>query len=484
MAGQINLYIIKIVLLTLLQREPDKSREPQMRRRRLLTTGIALPFMPWGLMSCSGAGRGENPYLQGNFGPVAGETTATNLQVTGAIPADLNGRFLRNGPNPALDVDADGYHWFTGRGMIHGVRLNEGRAEWYRSRLVGGSHANTSVIGHGGRTLAIVESGGLPQDLSYTLDSMGDNTSIGTGFTAHPKLDPDTGELHAICYDWAELRDHVRYVVVDANGEWAEETEIPMGGMPMIHDMSLTQNYAVIFDLPVTLSFMALGTGASFPFRWDDEHEPRIGLLPRGGDPAEIIWCPITPNYAYHPMNAFEDEAGNVVIDICRYDRMFEQDTRGPFGDSLPRLDRWTINPNTRKVREDIIDERTQEFPRCHPALNGKPYQYGYCVAVEGFGFPSIYKHDLRAGTSAEFKLGSGRHSAEPVFVPRFGSVAEDDGYLMTFVYDSSKDTSELMILDAQDLSRPALATVHLPDRVPFGFHGNWVADTQTPPTA
>ena len=455
-----------------------------MRRRRLLTGGMALPLMPWGLMSCSGSGQGENPYLHGNFGPVAAETTTTTLQVTGAIPADLNGRFLRNGPNPALDVDAGDYHWFTGRGMVHGVRLNEGRAEWYRSRLVGGSHANTSVIGHGGRTLAIVESGGLPQDLSYTLESIGDNVSIGTGYTAHPKLDPDTGELHAICYDWAELRDHVRYVVVDANGEWADETEIPMNGMPMIHDMSLTENYAVIFDLPVTLSFMALGTGASFPFRWDDEHEPRIGLLPRGGDAAQTIWCPITPNYAYHPMNAYEDQDGNVVIDICRYERMFDQDTRGPFGDSLPRFDRWTINPNTRKVSEETIDERSQEFPRCHPALNGKPYQYGYCVAVERFVFPSIYKHDLHAGTTVEFDLGPGRHSAEPVFIPRVGSSAEDDGYVMTFVYDSAKNASDLIILDAQDLSRPPLAAVHLPNRVPFGFHGNWVADSQTPPTA
>jgi len=454
-----------------------------MRRRTLLTGAMTAPLLPWGLAACS-RGAAENPYLQANFGPVATETTATGLQVTGAIPADLNGRFLRNGPNPGADVDAGNYHWFTGRGMVHGVRLNEGRAEWYRSRFVGGSQANTSIIGHGGRTMAIVESGGLPQDLSYTLDSLGDNTSIGTGFTAHPKLDPDTGELHAICYDWAELRDHVRYVVVDANGEWADETDIAMNGMPMIHDMSLTSNYAVVFDLPVTLSFMALGTGASFPFRWDAEHEPRIGLLPRGGDGQDIIWCPMTPNYAYHPMNAYEDEAGNVVIDICRYERMFDKDVRGPFGDSLPRLDRWTVDPVARRVREDTIDARAQEFPRCHPALNGKPYRYGYCVTVQDYGFPSILKHDLQTGGSTEFSLGPGCHSAEPVFIPRQGAVAEDDGYLMTYVYDSSKDTSDLIILDAQDLSRPALARVHLPARVPYGFHGNWVSDDQVSPNA
>lgn len=452
-----------------------------MKRRNLLKGSIAAPLLPAGLQACSPSAE-PNTYLLDNFAPVASETTATNLHVTGTIPADLNGRFLRNGPNPGSDINPDTHHWFIGRGMVHGVRLNEGRAEWYHSRFVGGSGANTNVIGHGGRTMAIVESGGLPQDMGYALNNIGENSSIGTGYTAHPKLDPDTGELHAICYDWANLRDHVRYVVVDRDGDWADEVEIPMNGMPMIHDMSLTANYAVIFDLSVTLSFMALGTGASFPFRWDDEHEPRIGLLPRGGRSDQVIWCPTSQNYAYHPMNAYEDDAGNVVIDICRYDRMFDQDNRGPFGDSLPRLERWTVNPTTRQVSEQIIDERTQEFPRCNPTLNSKPYRYGYTVAVAGYTFPGIFKHDLQTGTASEFSVGPGRHSAEPVFIPREGATAEDDGYLMTYVYDSGKKTTDLMILDAQDLSRPALAQVHLPARVPYGFHGNWVADSEVAP--
>ena len=140
----------------------------------------------------------------------------------------------------------------------------------------GAADADAPLAGH---TLAIVESGGLPHELGYTLESVGDNTSIGTGYTAHPKWDPKTGELHAMCYDWANLRDHIRYVVVDADGEWADETEIPLPGMTMIHDMSLTEHYAVIFDLPVTLSFVALGMGAGFPFRWDRLRlQPRIAL--------------------------------------------------------------------------------------------------------------------------------------------------------------------------------------------------------------
>ena len=456
-----------------------------INRRNLLLGAMGLPLLPT-LQACSPGSDEPNRYLMGNFGPVEVESTVTDLKVTGAIPKDLIGRFLRNGPNP-VGVDGSDHHWFVGRGMVHGLRLNEGKAEWYRNRYVGGSAANTNVIGHAGRTIAIVESGGLPHDMGYTLDSVGDNTSIGTGFSAHPKYDPDTGELHAMCYDWANLRDHIRYVVIDADGDLAEETEIALHGMPMIHDMSLTENYAGIYDLPVTLSFMALGTGATFPFRWDNEYEPRVGLLPRGGATKDIIWRSVTPNYAYHPMNAYEDANGDVIIDIARYDKMFDGDIRGPFGDSLPRLDRWNINPRDEvgagTVKEQIIDDRFQEFPRCHPDLNGKPYRYGYAVAVGEYpNFPSIYKHDLVQGTVSQFDVGPGRHSAEPVFVPREGATAEDDGYLLTYVYDQHTDTSDLIILNAQDLSAPALATVQLPVRVPYGFHGNWVPDTVVAP--
>eukprot|EP01035_Chromulina_nebulosa_P011479 gene11479-15345_t len=161
---------------------------------------------------------------------------------------------------------------------------------------------------------------------------------------------------------------------------------------------------------------------------------------------------------------------------------MFDQDVRGPFGDSLPRLDRWTVNPATRRVNEQVVDARAQEFPRCHPGLNGKPYRFGYTVAVKDYGFPSIYKHDMKTGAATQFDVGPGRHSAEPVFVPREGAKAEDDGYLITYVYDQARNASDLIVLDARDLSRPALAQVRLPVRVPYGFHGNWVPDTVTQP--
>jgi 8'-apo-carotenoid 13,14-cleaving dioxygenase len=117
-------------------------------------------------------------------------------------------------------------------------------------------------------------------------------------------------------------------------------------------------------------------------------------------------------------MNAYEDADGNVVVDVCRYERMFDLDSQDPFGDGIARLDRWTVNPNTRKVSETCIDERGVEFPRCHPALSGKPYRFGYSVAVAGEGFPAINKHDLHTGWCTRHELGAGRHSRGTVLRP------------------------------------------------------------------
>lgn len=469
-------------------------------RRSLIKAGVALPLAAGTLMGCS---REQGPvkgfyrpdmYLENNFAPVDVETTLTELTWTGSIPDELTGRFLRNGPNPLQKVDPDSHHWFIGDGMVHGLRLDSGRADWYRNRWVrsesiaadlgeevgdrnlSGGSPNTHVIGHAGRTWALVESGTPPVELGYELDTIGHSASWGA-YTAHPKVDPETNELHAISYDWANYRDHVKYVVMDASANTTKVLDIPMPGMSMIHDMSITRNYVVIYDFPVTLSFMALATGSGFPFRWDPEHGARVGLLPRSGGAEDIIWSPVSQSYAYHPMNAYENEDGNVVIDICRYDRMFDGDTHGPFGDSTPKLDRWEVNPVLRKVSETRVDDRDQEFPRCHPDLNGKPYRFGYTVAAEGTSFPRIFKQDMQTGASSTYEFGPGRHGAEPYFIPRESAASEDDGYLMTYVYDESRKASELVILDALDLARPALAQIQLPVRVPYGFHGSWIAD-------
>jgi len=443
-----------------------------------------------------------NVYLDGNFAPVTSEVTAFDLEVIGAIPAELEGRYLRNGPNPVTVAEPEGHHWFAGPGMVHGVRLRDGRAEWYRNRWVRSqavrddlgeqvsadqprSSPNTNIARWAGLTLALVEAGGVPVAMSEELDTLGESPFGGTlpgAFSAHPKFDPLTREWHAMCYSWAQWLDHIQYVVVGADGKVSKTVDIPLPGMVMVHDMSLTRRYAVVYDLPVTVDFDLVAAGR-FPFRWNPGYTPRIGLLPRSSaDAADIVWCEINPCYAYHPMNAYDADDGTVVIDICRYERMFDRDILGPAGDGLPSLYRWTVDPVRRTVREQQLDDRAVEFPRVAASVSTTRHRFGYGAGLkEGFAPGGVHKYDLARGTSQVHSFGAGRGSAEPDFVPREHPASEDDGWLMSYVYDATVDRSELVILDARDLSVPPVARVLLPQRVPFGFHGNWIGDHEAP---
>jgi carotenoid cleavage dioxygenase len=448
-----------------------------------------------------------NIYLDGNFAPVTEEVTAVDLPVIGDLPQELAGRLLRNGPNPIGTPDRQYGHWFTGTGMVHGVRIRDGRAEWYRNRWVRSdevtSHLgeppvpgparlndfspNTNVGGFAGRTWAMVEAGTAPVELAYDLSTVCRNDFFGTlphGYTAHPKLDPATGDLHAMCYSWSELLDHIEYVVVGKDGTVKHTAPVKLQGMSMVHDMSITEKYAVVYDLPVTVDLDVAFSGTfTFPFRWNPDYGARIGLMPLGGTADNIVWCELEPCYGYHPLNAYDAPDGTVVIDICRYERMFDRDVYGPAGDCLPTLDRWVVDPRTRRVSETRIDDRTQEFPRVRGSLTGRRHRYGYTAAVgELFEPGPIYKHDLDHGTTTVCDFGPGRGSAEPAFVARKGGTEEDDGWLLSFVYDASTDRSEMVVLDAQDVAAGPRARVLLPARVPHGFHGNWVSDSSVSP--
>lgn len=459
-------------------------------------------------MTTTDADRRTNRYLEGNYAPVTEEITATDLPVVGELPAELNGRYLRNGPNPIEPVDPTTHHWFMGDGMVHGIRLREGRAEWYRNRYVGSTHVsqvrgvpdiagpnwndnpsgpNTNVGGFAGRTWAMVEAGGCPVELSYDLGTVGRNDFDGTlpgAFTAHPKVDPDTGEMHAMVYAWGQWLDHIQYVVVAPDGRVSRTVDIPLG-MTMLHDMSLTGRYAIVYDQPCTVD-LDLAFAGRFPFRWNPDHGNRVGLLPRDGDAADIVWVDVPIGYAFHPMNAYDTPDGKVVIDLCNYPVMFERDLLGPFGDGhTARLERWELDPATRTSSVTVIDETANEFPRHRGSLTSKPYRYGYCASPamdHDTGWPTI-KHDLVTGARQVFDHGPGRAAGEPVFVGKEGRTEEDAGWLVTYVHDLGAGTAEFVVMDAEDLDRGYVAQVPLPQRVPFGFHGNWVSDRAVPPT-
>lgn len=450
----------------------------------------------------------SNSYLTGNYAPVEQEISVFDLQVIGELPRELSGRYLRNGPNPAEQVDPATHHWFMGDGMVHGVCLRDGKAQWYRNRYVGSTHIsglrgtpdipgpnwneshtgpNTSVGGFAGTTWAMVEGGGVPVELNYELESIGRNDFYGTlpgAYTAHPKYDPASGEMHAMVYAWQEWLDHIQYVVVDRDGHVRRTVDIPLPGMSMVHDMSLTQRYAVIYDQPVTVDLEVALTGI-FPFRWDPDYGNRVGLLPREGAAQDILWIDVPLGYAFHPMNAYDAIDGSVVIDICVYDSMFNEDIRGPFGDDgQARLERWLLNPHSRSCSVTVIDAGANEFPRHRASLAGQPYRFGYTVSPSAnatSGWPTL-KHDLETGQRQLFDHGLGRAGGEPVFVARAGEESEDDGWLLSLVHDLGEGTTELVVLDALDFARGYVARVVLPQRVPFGFHGNWVSDEQVKP--
>jgi len=439
-----------------------------------------------------------NPYLSGNFAPVADEVTAKDLRVTGTIPRELAGRLLRIGPNPVVPPDPAKYHWFTGNGMVHGLRLRDGRAEWYRNRFVrdddvaaakglpltpgprhgmGSGVANTNVISHAGRTFAIVEAGGLPVELTDELETVAYSNFAGTlpgSFTAHPKRDPDTGELHAIVYYWAW--DYLQYVVVASDGRVRKTVNVPVPGKPMVHDCAITERYVVLFDLPCTFDVDVAMAGA-FPYIWNPDYGARVGLLPREGSAADVRWLEVPLCYVFHPLNAYELIDGRVVLDVVRHPHIFARDKLGP-NEGGPTLDRWILDPMSGKVTEERLDDHGVEFPRHDERRIGKPIRYGYTAALgDGLETGALYRHDLVRRTTMVRSEGGGRHFLEPIFVPRTPDAAEDDGWILAYVYDAPSDKSDLVILHAQDFTGSPVATIHLPQRVPFGFHGNWVAD-------
>lgn len=481
----------------------------------------------------------SNAFLEDNFAPVSHEQTLTELAVTGSIPQHLDGRYLRNGPNPIQEVDPSAYNWFMGDGMVHGLRLREGRAEWYRNRWVrspgvsamlgepqrgGRRHragvesvgANTNVIGHAGRTLALVEGGAANYEITDTLDTVGPcdfDGSLPGGYTAHPKRDPDTGELHAVSYFFGR-GNTVQYSVIGTDGQCRRTVDVEVTGSPMMHDFSLTQHHVVFYDLPVTfdvkqgaqavvppllrtpaqlvlsaiigrvrvpdpIAAMAgsrVRANASYPYSWNPRYPARVGVMPREGGNADVRWFDIEPCYVFHPMNAY-DEGETVVLDVVRHPKMFDTDRHGP-NEGDPVLERWTVDLAAGHVREQRLDDRAQEFPRVDERLVGKRHRYGYAPEL-GAGAEqgsALLKHDFPHGKTVRREFGRGMEVGEFVFEPNTSDSAEDDGVLMGFVFDKAESRSALMILDAVTLD--TCAAIHLPTRIPHGFHGNWVPST------
>ncbi|MGC4813618.1 carotenoid oxygenase family protein [Micromonospora sp. DT228] len=449
--------------------------------------------------TAASVGNAPKPYLQAHFAPVVDEISATSLTVQGSLPSELDGRYFRNSHNPLPGVVPS--NWFAGSGMIHGIRLRGGQAEWYRNSWVRtpaldgapyrradgstdltASVAGTNIIEHAGRILALQEQN-LPFEMTPELATVGPydfGGTLRTSMTAHPKEDPVTGELHF--FSWSPYPPHVTYYVADSSGEIVRAVPVPAAGPTLQHDFGLTTNYVVWLDMSLVFDH----TNPGLPFGWSDSYVPRLGVMPRTG-PAEVRWFEVEAGALLHVGNAYEDGDGNIVVEGPRYDRsaweVTDKFTLGapghlgtPNGGAVQT--RWVLNPGTGKAGEAVVDDLVTEFPTINEDYLGRANQFSYAMAFPGGGLDeyAVVKMDAGSGRTTVARMGDRRMPGEAVFVPAQDGTREDDGWLLTLVSDTLADASQLLVIDASNLN--TIAAVELPRRVPSGIHGNWIPDS------
>ncbi|WP_155361255.1 carotenoid oxygenase family protein [Acrocarpospora macrocephala] len=461
-----------------------------------------------------------NPYLLGVYAPVQEEITAADLKVIGEIPADLNGVYLRNGPNARFPMRGR-YHWFDGDGMVHAMHFEDGRAR-YRNRYVrtkayqaetdrslwtgvmenpkgnpfGNTRglnlkdsANTDLIYHRGKVLATWYLCGSPYQLDpLSLETLGVETFLDTltgDFMAHPKVDERTGEL--FWFDYGPRPPYLRYGVVGAGGAVEHCVELELPGARLPHDMSITENYAILMDLPLYQDMEAARQGR-YKLTFNRELPSRFGVIPRRGTADQIRWFEARPCYIYHVINSWET-GDEIVLDVCRVSRPAPKGDGGPLARMISylkldaRLYRYRFNLVTGQTSEGYVDgDHNTEFPSIDARLTGQRSRYSYNVSVMDADtnlFNGLVKYDNLTGAKQEYYYGDHRYGSEAPFAPRDGSTAEDDGYLVTFVTDEREGTSEVQILNATDITQGPIARVLLPQRVPLGFHATWVRADQ-----
>ena len=455
-----------------------------------------------------------SPFLTGVFAPVSEQVDVHTLRVTGSIPTALSGVYMRNGANPQFEP-LGRYHWFDGDGMIHAVYLDGGTAR-YRNRwvetpglmhersvehsLFGGilnfqfpptelldecgifkNAANTNIVRHADRYLALWE-GGFPSEVTRELDSKGlfdfDGKLLGA-MTAHPKWCPETGELMFIGYDPVSGPPFLRYHVADATGTLTSSTEIELPRGVMMHDFLTTRHHSLFFDLPAVVAASMIGEQM-----WQPQHGARIGVIPRNGQASEVRWFEINPCFVFHFLNAWEVD-GVITAFGCRMpgiDLDFESRTDDIGG--LAAIDgiglaKWTIDLAAGTCTEEMIHDLRSDFPRLHDDLLGLPHRYGYAsTTLDGpitIGFNGIIRYDLQTGADLTFAFGEGTSIGEAVFAADPDGTDESDGWLMVYATDLASEQTDLCILDGRDLASGPVARIHLPQRVPSGFHGNWM---------
>lgn len=462
----------------------------------------------------------DNLFLNGVFAPISREIVADDLEVEGEIPRDLFGIYLRNGPNPVFQP-CDRYHWFDGDGMIHAIEFRDGKAT-YRNRWINtdgflaeqkaqhsiwpglmdkpdptvprgaGSDgwlkdtANTDLVFHNGRALALWYQCGLPYKIdARTLQTLGiENFRGGLKRTvsAHAKTDPVSGEL--LFFDYATHAPYLTYNVVSAAGELTHHIPIQVSGPRLPHDMAFTEHYSILMDLPLFWDPELLPRGVH-KVTYYPELPSRFAIVPRYGRADEVRWFEASPCYIYHVVNSWED-GDEIVMDACRVVSPEPKSTKGEgalarmkaFLRLEAELYRWRFNLATGATKEERLDDQRTEWPTIHRGKMGRHTRYAYTSLVPHF--EGVVKYDLQANRSEKYLFGAGRTANECPFAPKVGARDEDDGYVVAFVSDvNSGNRGEVIVLNAKDIASGPVARVKIPQRVPVGFHTLWIPGEQ-----
>ena len=458
--------------------------------------------------------RSADPHLSGNFLPVQRETDAADLKViAGRIPPELRGTYLRNGPNPLFEPLAFTYP-LDGDGMIHAVQLEDGRAR-YRNRFVRtrglaveqrlgravyGSFAKpmpidtrvllpgepaapfkngafVNIIRHGGRLLALNEAI-TAYEMSPALETLGEWTA-GTAqpirLGAHSRRHPRSGALFALQYDWREPLIHFHQI--DAGGTLVRTLPVPMVMPTMVHDFVLTEGHIVLIAGPAVFDAEAARAGRSM-LQWRPDLGMRVALIPLDG--GAVRWIEGDAFFVFHFANGFE-RGGRIVVDVVHHEAF----SLGPASGGPPTLRRMSIDPVRGSFRVERLSERMVEFPRVNDRLEALPTRHVYLPTrtaaltlpnPPSAAFNTMLKCDTDTGRLQSHDFGN-RLVGEGAFVARPGATREDDGYIATFVYDPATQGSTLVLLHADRIEEAPAAVIQMPQRVPQGLHGNWIAD-------
>jgi carotenoid cleavage dioxygenase-like enzyme len=464
-------------------------------------------------------GEDYGPLLTGVYAPVFEELELKDLRlIKGQIPNNLNGVYLRAGPNARYAPNGR-YHPFDGDGMVHAAHFDNGRLT-YRNRWVhtdgfkeeqeagrsthygiretlkGRSDrrlkdtANTDLVGHRGRALALWYMSGDAYEIDpITLKTLGKSSAIsqsGGKISAHAKVDEITEEL--MFFDYGNDAPYMHYGVVGADGALKHYVPIDLPGPRLPHDMAVTEHYSVLHDLPLFHDHEAMALGRH-KIEFHPELPSRFGVIARFGAGDSIRWFDFTPCYLYHVVNSWE-EGDWVVMVGCRYmpaldaqGRIDAQRTAKNVAELVmtARLWVWKMNVKTGEAVEHVLNDKVNaEFPTYNGRLTGRRTRYGYLVDHSEsvtLQWAGVRKFDLDTGADLGGWSDDPQHSwySEPWFAEADAPRSEDDGYVIAFQWNDALKRQTLDIFDARNIGQGPVTQVELPQRLPSGFHACWI---------